>query len=154
MQFEPVEPPDGALPPGGHPLKNPVVVYPSVVTDFDVGGINEIDPPGLTQATCFQEEHHGDGHPLLEGDEPAVGYHPGEVIPVMDQQMLGVEMLEICEMPDVEGNQDTDDFAFRKRCLPVSDSSKTAFNPVLFDLYIKFFAKVIHFNENFYNFIT
>jgi hypothetical protein len=93
------------------------------------------------------------GTAALQLDEAVIGYQSGKAVLVMPTNAGQIKMLEVGEMATLEGDEHGDDFAVAKGRFTVPCLVLASVKPMLGDLGIKFFAEIIHFNENFDNFI-
>jgi len=154
VELEAIEPADGTIPSFSHPIKSPVLVYPAVMAYFQVCGIYKTDAPAFAKALGLQVEHKGQGHPALEFHEPVVGDQTGKKVIKVRANVVAIESLEVGELAIVEQDQDADDLGVRHLCLSDTAAIFFAFHKVVFDLLLKFNAKIIDRNEEFGNFIS
>ena len=94
VQLEPEEPAHGALPPLGNALERLVDVDALVPAYPERSAVDEADARTLAQQDLLDEQCKGNGHILLQFNEPVVGYQPGEQMPEMLRDMLQVEVLQ------------------------------------------------------------
>ena len=94
VQLEPEEPAHGALPPLGNALEGLVDVDALIPAYPERSAVHEADARTLAQQCLLDEQCKGNGHILLQLNEPVVGYQPGEQVPEMLRDMLQIEVLQ------------------------------------------------------------
>lgn len=142
MQFAAKEPIHRCLPPSGQVGKDPMLANPTIVADFEAGGIYETDACASAK-TVFQvgtQEEQSRGYPFDKAsitDQTRKGFAP------VCLDFLGVLGFEVTVVRLMEGNQNRHDFAECQAAISLTATQPMA-RQLLVPLGLKALAKVIN----------
>lgn len=81
-----------------------------VVADDQLGGIDETDAAALT-TSILEVGEHNDQNAGNELDKSVVAHEPWELASALSREVIEIEVLEISDVGELEGDENGDDLA-------------------------------------------